>query len=278
MGSPTALEQMCERGSLPGYEVDVIGSRAPIGAYHLLHLCNVGPATLDALLIARAVRLPVLASFHAALTTPGVLHDSYGDCDVVLSPSTDADEVLRDVGVADGALARWHGGVDPHRFHPARYCPDALPALARARLNVLHVGRLEHGLGLDLLAEAFLIAHDHDPRLHLLLAGRGPAEAALRERLGPTVSIASGLDREAQAEALRQLRPVRVHRSPAIPSAPASSRRRPADSPVLALDTGAGHEAHRHGSQRLSGPRGCLRARRRDPRPGPPCHPPRAPH
>jgi glycosyltransferase involved in cell wall biosynthesis len=239
-GLATALEQICERG-VPGYEIDVIGSRGPIGAYHLLHLCNVGSANLEALLIARAVRLPVVASFHAGLGASSVLRDGYADCDVVLSPSAAADEVLREVGVADGALARWHGGVDPHRFHPARYSPEALPPVARARLNVLHVGRLEHGWGLELLAEAFLIAHDHDPRLHLLLAGRGPAELALRERLGPAVTIASGLDREVQAE-LYASSDLFVFADPDDPFGASILEAQASGLPVLALDTGAGHE------------------------------------
>ena len=52
------------------------------------------------------------------------------------------------------------------------------------RFNVLYCGRLTREKGVDLLADAFLRAHAEDPRLHLVLAGGGPEEALLRERLG----------------------------------------------------------------------------------------------
>ena len=51
-------------------------------------------------------------------------------------------------------------------------------------MKVLYAGRLSKEKGVELLAEAFLRARERDPRLHLLLAGGGPEEGALRERLG----------------------------------------------------------------------------------------------
>jgi glycosyltransferase involved in cell wall biosynthesis len=51
-------------------------------------------------------------------------------------------------------------------------------------VNVLYAGRLTQEKGVELLAEAFLRARDRDPRLHLVLAGGGPEEEALRKRLG----------------------------------------------------------------------------------------------
>jgi glycosyltransferase involved in cell wall biosynthesis len=49
---------------------------------------------------------------------------------------------------------------------------------------VIYAGRLTKEKGADLLAESFIRAHDADPRLHLLLAGGGPEEEVLRDRLG----------------------------------------------------------------------------------------------
>jgi glycosyltransferase involved in cell wall biosynthesis len=49
---------------------------------------------------------------------------------------------------------------------------------------VLYAGRLTKEKGVDLLAEAFLAARRRDPRLHLVLAGGGPEEDGLRERIG----------------------------------------------------------------------------------------------
>jgi glycosyltransferase involved in cell wall biosynthesis len=52
------------------------------------------------------------------------------------------------------------------------------------KVNVMYCGRLTREKGVDLLADAFLRARDEDPRLHLVLAGGGPEEGVLRERLG----------------------------------------------------------------------------------------------
>jgi glycosyltransferase involved in cell wall biosynthesis len=48
---------------------------------------------------------------------------------------------------------------------------------------VLYAGRLTREKGVDLLTDAFLAARRTEPALHLLLAGGGPEEAALRHRL-----------------------------------------------------------------------------------------------
>jgi glycosyltransferase involved in cell wall biosynthesis len=52
-----------------------------------------------------------------------------------------------------------------------------------------------------LLAEAFLAAHAKDPRLHLCLAGGGPEEEALRERLGDKATFLGWLRGDVLAEA-----------------------------------------------------------------------------
>ena len=49
---------------------------------------------------------------------------------------------------------------------------------------MFYAGRLTSEKGVELLADAFLAAQARDPRLHLVLAGGGPEEEALRERLG----------------------------------------------------------------------------------------------
>ncbi len=51
------------------------------------------------------------------------------------------------------------------------------------------------------MAEAFEIAKERDPRLHLLLAGGGPEEEWLRERLGDSATFLGWLDREELAQA-----------------------------------------------------------------------------
>jgi glycosyltransferase involved in cell wall biosynthesis len=114
-----------------------------------------------------------------------VLAGFYGRCRLVLSPSRWADQALLRLGIPDDRIARWEFGVDRTRFTPACYASDILPDA----INVLYVGRLSREKGTDLLADAFQIAHDREPRLHLVLAGAGPEEQRLRARLRSTASF-----------------------------------------------------------------------------------------
>ena len=105
----------------------------------------------------------------------------YGACDVVLSPSPASDERLE----TDRRRARHDRPLGPRRrpravrpgaARPERCCPG--------EVNVLYAGRMTKEKGVELLADAFQAARARDPRLHLVLAGGGPEEEALRERLG----------------------------------------------------------------------------------------------
>jgi glycosyltransferase involved in cell wall biosynthesis len=104
----------------------------------------------------------------------------YGLCDLVLSPSPATDDRLAGLGIDRSKIGRWDRGVDLKRFDPALRTPGLLPG----EINVLYAGRLTKEKGVDLLADAFLAARWRDPRLHLVLAGGGPEEALLRDRLG----------------------------------------------------------------------------------------------
>jgi glycosyltransferase involved in cell wall biosynthesis len=104
----------------------------------------------------------------------------YGLCNVVLSPSDPAVESLRALGLPSARIARWDRGVDTARFDPALREPPARPG----ELTVLYAGRLTKEKGSELLADTFVRAHRRDPRLRLVLAGGGPEEEALRDRLG----------------------------------------------------------------------------------------------
>ena len=61
---------------------------------------------------------------------------------------------------------------------------------------MLYAGRLTVEKGVDLLAESFLAARRADPRLHLVLAGGGPEEPRLRERLGDAATFLGWLSGE----------------------------------------------------------------------------------
>ncbi len=166
------------------------------GRYDLVHLVSPGPAGIGAWLLGRVLELPVVGSYHTELAAYAGLRSGmphleamagmalsafYGACDVVLSPSPASDDRLRELGIAEAKVGRWDRGVDLERFDPALRTDGMLPG----EVNVLYAGRLTQEKGVDLLADAFLASRERDPRLHLVLAGGGPEEDRLRDRLGP---------------------------------------------------------------------------------------------
>ncbi|HEU0318373.1 MAG TPA: glycosyltransferase, partial [Solirubrobacteraceae bacterium] len=175
------------------------------GRYDLVHLCSPGPSGLAALTLARVMELPVVGSYHTELAAYAGLRSEnpalemmtgmalgafYGACEIVLSPSASSDERLVGLGIPTGRIARWDRGVDIRRFDPAKRAAGLLPG----ELNVLYAGRLTKEKGAELLADAFLAARARDPRLHLVLAGGGPEEGYLRERLGDQATFLGWLE------------------------------------------------------------------------------------
>ncbi len=199
----------------PGLKIGVPSVPAVVetlaeGRYDVVHLCSPGPAGIAAGLLARVMNVPVVGSYHTELAAYAGLRSGderlqalvgaamgafYGACEVVLSPSPASDDRLRALGVAGERLARWDRGVDTERFHPDL----RTPGLFRGDINVLYAGRLTREKGTDLLADAFLAAHERarredGPELHLVLAGGGPEEPGLRERLGEHATFLGWLD------------------------------------------------------------------------------------
>jgi glycosyltransferase involved in cell wall biosynthesis len=182
------------------------------GRYDLVHLCSPGPAGVAALLTARVMDLPVLGSYHTELAAyagvrsadpmleafaQGAMSLFYQQCAVVLSPSEASDGVLATLGIAAERVGRWDRGVDLDRFSPARRVPGAFGD----GIAVMYSGRLTREKGADLLADAFLAARERDPRLHLVLAGGGPEEDVLRDRLGAHATFLGWLEGDALADA-----------------------------------------------------------------------------
>jgi glycosyltransferase involved in cell wall biosynthesis len=90
----------------------------------------------------------------------------------------------------DSRVLRWDRGVDTARFDPALREPGLLPG----PINVLYCGRITREKGADLLADAFELAREREPGLHLVLAGGGPEELRLRERLGGRATFLGWLE------------------------------------------------------------------------------------
>ncbi|MDO9409536.1 glycosyltransferase [Patulibacter sp.] len=192
------------------------------GRYDVVHLCSPGPAGIVAGALAKMLDIPVLASYHTELGSYTGLRSAdprlqtyadlvlavfYGQADVVVTPSPQSDEAVRQLGVAADAVGRWDRGVDVERFRPTRRSDEtAVRVLGAApnettRVNVLYAGRQSAEKGVDLLCDTFLRARARDPRLHMVLAGGGPEEHVLRERLGEHATFLGWLSGDDLADA-----------------------------------------------------------------------------
>jgi glycosyltransferase involved in cell wall biosynthesis/predicted metal-dependent phosphoesterase TrpH len=243
-GVTRTIAEIRQRG-VPGFEIEVLGTDADVdrrlssvadvevpfypglrigvpslpavvqgladGRFDAVHVCSPGPAGVSGALIARALALPLLGSYHTELTAYAGLRSGdervagtmaaavsafYGACDVVLSPSPAADEALAAIGVSPARVLRWDRGVDTARFDPA-----LRRERSRETIDVLYCGRITREKGVELLADAFLAARAREPRLRLLLAGGGPEQERLRERIGEGASFLGWLEGERLARA-----------------------------------------------------------------------------
>ncbi len=212
----------------PGLRIGVPSLSAAVqtltdGAFDAIHVCSPGPAGIAGALLARALGLPLIGSYHTELTAYAELRSGsrrvtdamemavgafYGACDLVLSPSPASDEALTRIGLSAERIVRWDRGVDTSRFDPGlrsddlRQCWMGLGACSTAAPGPLHVpsstrshsscspvyvlyaGRITREKGVDLMVDAFLAARERDQSLHLLLAGDGPERERVAERLG----------------------------------------------------------------------------------------------
>jgi len=182
------------------------------GRYDLIHVCSPGPSAIAAVLVARAMETPLVGSYHTELATYAGLRSGsaslelaaslalsafYGQCRLILSPSSAADGALGELGIEASRVARWDRGVDTGRFAPARR--DDRP---RGNvINMLYAGRVAAEKNIDLLADAFEQAYASDPRLRLVIAGDGPEAGRLRARLGDRATWLGWLQGEELATA-----------------------------------------------------------------------------
>ncbi len=233
-GVTRTIEEIRQRG-VPGFEIEVLGTdpevdlRLPAvaeidvpyypglsigvpslpaavqlladGGFDAIHVCSPGPAGIAGVLVARALSLPLVGSYHTELTAYAeersgqhnvtdamslAVSAFYNACDVVLSPSLASDAALAGIGIGAEKVLRWDRGVDTSRFDPSLRRTGLLPD---GKLNVLYSGRITREKGVDLLADAFLLARERNPQLHLVLAGGGPEQERLAEHLGENATF-----------------------------------------------------------------------------------------
>ena len=237
-GVTRTIEEIRERG-IPGFEIEVIGTdrnvdrRLPAvadveiphypgmtlgvpslpavveaitgGRYDVIHVCSPGPSGVAAALLARAMEIPLVGSYHTELAAYAGLRSGdptlesaaklaiaafYAQCRLVLSPSRAADAALAALGITTRRVARWDRGVDVARFDPARRREGRFPGA----FKVLYAGRISSEKNIEGLADAFVAAHAADSRLHLVLAGGGPEQSRLAARLGARASFLGWLE------------------------------------------------------------------------------------
>jgi glycosyltransferase involved in cell wall biosynthesis len=156
----------------------------------------VGPACLGiwGIAAARALRIPVVASYHTDLpaylpeyglgfAAPALwplLRSVHNAALVNLCPSRHTQRELRAHGIENVGL--WRGGVDTQLFHPAKRSLAMRFRLSGGRLDrpvLLYVGRLSAEKNLEVLGG---IA-DALPGARLAFVGDGPARAGLERSL-----------------------------------------------------------------------------------------------
>jgi glycosyltransferase involved in cell wall biosynthesis/predicted metal-dependent phosphoesterase TrpH len=241
-GVTRTIEEIRQRG-VPGFDIEVVGTDPPVdrrlgavaeidvpfypgleigvpslpavvqalteGRFHAVHVSSPGPAGIAGAVVARAIGLPLIGSYHTELTAYAAIRAGkpeiaaavalgvsafYRACDVVLSPSEAADEALAAAGVARQRVMRWDRGVDTQRFSTARRGNDRTAHDPDIPVTVLYAGRITSEKGIDLLADAFLLAHERCPGLRLVLAGDGPERGQLAERLGQRATFLGWLE------------------------------------------------------------------------------------
>jgi glycosyltransferase involved in cell wall biosynthesis/predicted metal-dependent phosphoesterase TrpH len=189
--------------SLPSVVQALAGSGGR--GYDAIHVCSPGPVGVAGALVARALGLPLLGSYHTELSAYAELRSGeprlaqavtvglgvfYGACEVILSPSPASDDALAELGVPSARVLRWDRGVDTARFDPA--LREAAPT--RETVDVLYSGRITREKGAELLADAFLLARASEPALRLVLAGGGPEQEYLSGRLGDAATFLGWLE------------------------------------------------------------------------------------
>src|SRR6202035_1439294 len=159
-GVTRTIEEIRRRG-VPGFEIEVVGTDPDVdrrlsavsefevpyypglrigvpslsaavqtlveGNFDALHVCSPGPVGIAGVLLARALGLPLVGSYHTELTAYAKLRSEdegiadamamavgafYNACDLVLSPSHASDEALASIGMAPEKVLRWDRGVD----------------------------------------------------------------------------------------------------------------------------------------------------------------------
>lgn len=159
---------------------------------------------------ARRAGIPFITSYHTDFsrytesygtpwlrgTVNGYLARFHGRAMRTYTPSERAKADLHRIGVTHVEV--WGRTIDAQAFSPSRRDPAWRRAAGLDdRVVFLHVGRLAAEKGVHRILEGFRLARELLPRqsIHLIIAGGGPEEGALRAAAPDGVSFLGVLDR-----------------------------------------------------------------------------------
>ncbi len=181
----------------------------------VIHVTGPGPLGLAGLLVARTLRLPLVAGYHTeiaeyalALTGDPLLAELaragtsrfYGAANLVLAPSAlTAARLPRLLGVEADRVAVVPQGVDCDRFSPERRRADFFGFGVDTKV-VLFVGRVSREKSLDVLLRTAALL-ERRPGVRFVVVGDGPVRSELEATAGENVSFAGWLRGEELAAA-----------------------------------------------------------------------------
>lgn len=203
LGVPTVSVQFIYGGKPWGVPLPRVVRWLKAWEPDVIHAVNPFFLGIAAVVAARCLRLPLVASYHTniaayarfyhlGVTEPLIwailraLHNR-ADINLVTSRMVEAD-VLRH-GIQRVAL--WPRGVDLDHFHPQNRREEMRQRLTGGRQAAwvaLYVGRLALEKGIERLKGLFSAS----PDIHLALVGHGPAESWLREQFDGTATTFVG--------------------------------------------------------------------------------------
>jgi glycosyltransferase involved in cell wall biosynthesis len=163
----------------------------------VIHAATPGPVGMIAVLLARTLGLPLIASYHTDLprlgyflTSDHIVRESlwtfvrgfYNQAEIVFCPS----RAVQDDLTQHGVRARFENldqAIDGTRFTPGRRSDEVRRVLGGGKKVLLWVGRMSPEKGLDFLALAYnRLRHERDD-VQLVLVGDGPYREQLAELL-----------------------------------------------------------------------------------------------
>lgn len=167
----------------------------------VVHAATPGPVGLTALLVARTLGLPFVATYHTEFAgyvleltgdrlAAGVAGAAtgwfYRQAERVYAPTRSTARSLAEAGIDPRRIVRFGRGTDLGWFSPERASSRTRRRLGGGDTLVLYVGRISREKGVMLLADAFRRACAGRPGLRLAVVGEGPARNEMARALAGT--------------------------------------------------------------------------------------------